>query len=132
MMGFNNRKIGFDNKKYLKLQSKKIKERFNLFDKLYLEIGGKLFDDTHAARVLPGFKCDSKINMFKELKKDLEIIFCISANDIEKNKIRAEYGITYDVEDVIIPTFVSPISTLFNGLVSAYAIKSLVRCSTTG
>ena len=90
--------IGFDNKKYLKLQSKKIKERFNLFDKLYLEIGGKLFDDTHASRVLPGFKCDSKINMFKELKNDLEIIFCISANDIEKNKIRAEYGITYDVE----------------------------------
>ena len=90
--------IGFDNKKYLEIQSKKIKERFNLFDKLYLEIGGKLFDDTHAQRVLPGFKADSKINMFKELKDDLEIIFCINANDIEKNKIRAEYGITYDVE----------------------------------
>ena len=90
--------LGFDNKKYLEIQSKKIKERFNLFDKLYLEIGGKLFDDTHAERVLPGFKPDSKINMFKELKKDLEIIFCINANDIEMNKIRAEYGITYDVE----------------------------------
>lgn len=90
--------IGFDNKKYLEIQSKKIKERFNLFDKLYLEIGGKLFDDTHAERVLPGFKNDSKINMFKELKDDLEIILCINANDIEKNKIRAEYGITYDVE----------------------------------
>ena len=90
--------LGFDNKKYLEIQSEKIKERFNLFDKLYLEIGGKLFDDTHAERVLPGFKPDSKINMFKELKDDLEIIFCINANDIEKNKVRAEYNITYDVE----------------------------------
>jgi len=90
--------LGFDNKKYLEIQSQKIKERFNLFDKLYLEIGGKLFDDTHAERVLPGFKPDSKINMFKELKDDLEIIFCINANDIEKNKIRAEYNITYDIE----------------------------------
>ena len=91
-------KCGFDNKKYIKIQSKKIKERFKLFDKLYLEIGGKLFDDHHAARVLPGFEPDVKINMFKELKNDLEIIFCINANDIEKNKTRAEYGITYDIE----------------------------------
>jgi len=91
-------KLGFDNKKYIKIQSKKIKERFKLFDKLYLEIGGKLFDDYHASRVLPGFEPDAKINMFKELKNDLEIIFCINANDIEKNKTRAEFGITYDVE----------------------------------
>ena len=91
-------KIGFDNKKYLKIQSKKIRERFGNFDKLYLEIGGKLFDDTHAARVLPGFERDSKIKMFLELKDDLEIIFCINARDIEKNKTRAEYGITYDNE----------------------------------
>lgn len=91
-------KIGFDNKKYVKIQSEKIKERFKMFDKLYLEIGGKLFDDSHAARVLPGFKNDAKISMFKELKDDLEIIFCINSNDIEKNKTRAEYGITYDVE----------------------------------
>lgn len=90
--------IGFDNQKYLEIQSKKIKERFNLFDKLYLEIGGKLFDDTHAERVLPGFMNDSKIRMFLELKDDLEIILCINANDIEKNKIRADYGITYDIE----------------------------------
>ena len=69
-----------------------------MFDKLYLEIGGKLFDDTHAARVLPGFERDSKIKMFLELKNDLEIIFCINARDIEKNKTRAEYGITYDNE----------------------------------
>ncbi|MBQ8901627.1 MAG: DUF1846 domain-containing protein [Bacilli bacterium] len=91
-------KSGFDNKKYIKIQSKKIKERFKLFDKLYLEIGGKLFDDYHASRVLPGFEPDAKINMFKELKNDLEIIFCINANDIERNKTRAEFGITYDVE----------------------------------
>ena len=91
-------KKGFDNEKYVKIQSEKIRERFKLFDKLYLEIGGKLFDDSHAARVLPGFKNDVKINMFQELKDDLEIIFCINAGDIEKNKIRGEYGITYDVE----------------------------------
>lgn len=93
-------KIGFDNKKYVKIQSKKIKERFKLFDKLYLEVGGKLFDDSHAARILPGFKNDVKISMFKELKNDLEIIFCINAGDIEKNKTRGEYGITYDQEIV--------------------------------
>ncbi len=91
-------KKGFDNKKYLKVQSAKIRERFKLFDRLYLEIGGKLFDDSHAARVLPGFENDAKINMFKELKDDLEIIYCINAGDIEKNKTRAEYGITYDTE----------------------------------
>lgn len=91
-------KEGFDNKKYVKIQSEKIRERFKLFDKLYLEVGGKLFDDSHAARVLPGFKNDAKISMFKELKDDLEIIFCINAGDIEKNKTRGEYGITYDVE----------------------------------
>ena len=91
-------KNGFDNKKYVKIQSEKIRERFKLFDKLYLEIGGKLFDDGHAARVLPGFKRDAKINMFKELKNDLEIIFCINAGDIERKKTRGEYGITYDIE----------------------------------
>ena len=91
-------KKGFDNDKYVKIQSKKIKERFKLFDKLYLEVGGKLFDDSHAARILPGFKNDVKISMFKELKNDLEIIFCINAGDIEKNKTRGEYGITYDQE----------------------------------
>lgn len=90
--------IGFDNELYLKIQSENIRKRFKLFDKLYLEIGGKLFDDTHASRVLPGFKSDAKINMFRELKDELEIIFCINANDIERNKTRAEHGITYDVE----------------------------------
>ena len=91
-------KKGFDNDKYVKIQSEHIKERFNLFDKLYLEVGGKLFDDSHAARVLPGFKNDAKISMFQELKNDLEIIFCINAGDIEKHKTRGDYGITYDTE----------------------------------
>ncbi len=89
---------GFDNDKYVRIQSNKIKERFELFDKLYLEIGGKLFDDSHAERVLPGFKSDAKISMFKELKDDLEIIFCINAGDIEKNKARVEYDISYSQE----------------------------------
>ena len=93
-------KKGFDNKKYVKIQSKKIRERFKLFDKLYLEIGGKLFDDSHAARILPGFLKDSKINMFLELRDELEIIFCINAHDIEQSKTRGEYGITYDNEIV--------------------------------
>lgn len=91
-------KKGFNNNKYVKIQSKKIKEKIKMFDKLYLEVGGKLFSDNHAARVLPGFETDAKINMFLELKKDLEIIFCINANDIEKNKIRSEFGVTYDIE----------------------------------
>lgn len=91
-------KKGFNNKKYVKIQKAKIKERFKMFDKLYLEVGGKLFLDNHAARVLPGFEPDAKINMFLEMKDDLEIIFCINANDIEKNKIRSEFGITYDIE----------------------------------
>lgn len=91
-------KKGFDNEKYIKIQSEKIKERFKLFDKLYLEVGGKLFDDYHASRVLPGFEPDAKIKMFQELKDDLEIIFCINANDIARNKTRAEFGITYDLE----------------------------------
>jgi len=89
---------GFDNDKYVRIQSQKIKERFGLFDKLYLEIGGKLFDDSHASRALPGFKHDVKISMFKELKDDLEIIFCINAGDIEKNKTRGEYDISYNQE----------------------------------
>ena len=91
-------KKGFDNAKYVKIQSEKIRERFGLFDKLYLEVGGKLFDDSHAARILPGFKNDAKINMFLELKDDLEIIFCINAGDIDRNKTRGEYGIAYDTE----------------------------------
>ena len=110
-------KKGFDNKKYIKIQSKKIKERFKLFDKLYLEIGGKLFDDYHASRVLPGFEVDAKINMFKELKNDLEIIFCINAGDIERNKTRAEFGITYDVEVMRLIDNLSNLGFLINSVV---------------
>ncbi len=92
-------KEAFDNELYLKLQKEKIEERIKMFDnKLYLEFGGKIFDDYHASRVLPGFHQDAKIQLLKEFKEDLEIIFCINANDIEKNKIRADYGIGYDRE----------------------------------
>ena len=93
------KKIGFDNDKYLKLQSEKIRDRINYFGgKLYLEFGGKLFDDYHASRVLPGFKTDSKINMLAHLKDQAEIVIVISAADIEKNKVRGDLGITYDVD----------------------------------
>lgn len=92
-------KKGFDNEKYVKLQTETIKKRIKLFDnKLYLEFGGKLFDDYHAKRVLPGFELDSKIRLLKELKNETEMIFCINANDIERKKIRADYGISYDEE----------------------------------
>ena len=94
-------KIGFDNEKYLKIQSERIKERINQFgDKLYLEFGGKLFDDTHASRVLPGLQPDSKLQMLTQLSVCAEIVFVISALDIEKNKMRGDLGITYD-EDVL-------------------------------
>ena len=94
-------KIGFDNEKYLKIQSEHIRERIAQFDgKLYLELGGKLFDDHHASRVLPGFKPDSKLRMFAQLRDQMEIVIVVSAEDIEKNKVRADLGITYD-EDVL-------------------------------
>ena len=90
-------KIGFDNEKYLELQSKHIRERIAKFGgKLYLEFGGKLFDDFHASRVLPGFKPDSKLQMLLQLKEDAEIVIVINATDIEKNKVRGDLGITYD------------------------------------
>lgn len=92
-------KTGFDNAKYLELQSAKILERISHYDnKLYLEFGGKLFDDYHASRVLPGFEPDSKIKMLSQLKEKAEILVAISANDIEKNKYRNDIGITYDAE----------------------------------
>ena len=92
-------KKGFDNKKYLKLQTEKILERINQFDnKLYIEFGGKLFDDLHASRVLPGFEPDTKVQILKKLKNKSEIIFVISAIDIERNKIRADYSISYDMD----------------------------------
>lgn len=92
-------KIGFDNEKYLKTQSAHIKERIGKFGgKLYLEFGGKIFDDFHASRVLPGFQPDSKMKMLLELRDDAEMIIAINANDIEKNKIRGDIGITYDLD----------------------------------
>lgn len=94
-------KHGFDNDKYLKIQSEQIKKRIAQFgDKLYMEFGGKLFDDNHAARVLPGFHPDSKLKMLMQLADYAEIVQVISALDIEKNKIRGDLGITYD-EDVL-------------------------------
>ena len=92
-------KQGFDNQKYLTMQSEHIKERISHFgDKLYLEFGGKLFDDYHASRVLPGFAPDSKLRMLLQLSDQAEIVIVISAADIEKNKIRADLGITYDAD----------------------------------
>ena len=94
-------KIGFDNEKYQNVQSEHIRERISKFDgKLYLELGGKLFDDYHASRVLPGFQPDSKLRMLQKLSDSIEIVIVISASDIEKNKKRADLGITYD-EDVL-------------------------------
>lgn len=94
-------RIGFDNEKYLRIQSEHIKERIAKFgNKLYLEFGGKLFDDFHASRVLPGFQPDSKFKMLKQLQDSAEIVIVISAIDIEKNKVRQDLGITYD-EDVL-------------------------------
>ena len=94
-------KIGFDNDKYVRIQSERIKERIAAFgNKLYLELGGKLFDDHHASRVLPGFEPDSKLRMLSQLRDSAEIVIVVSAADIEKNKVRADLGITYD-EDVL-------------------------------
>lgn len=94
-------RTGFDNEKYLKIQSEHIKERISQFgDKLYLEFGGKLFDDYHASRVLPGFAPDSKLQMLMQLSDVAEIVIVISAADIEKNKVRGDLGITYDVDVV--------------------------------
>ena len=92
---------GFDNAKYIELQAGQIKKRIEQFGgKLYLEFGGKLFDDYHASRVLPGFEPDSKFRMLKSISQDVEVIIAINANDIEKNKARGDLGITYD-EDVL-------------------------------
>lgn len=92
-------RIGFDNEKYLAMQSAHIRDRIAQFDnKLYLEFGGKLFDDYHAARVLPGFAADSKLQMLAQLADEAEIVIAVSAEDIEKNKVRADLGLTYDNE----------------------------------
>ncbi len=92
-------RIGFDNQKYLELQSMHIRERIEKFGgKLYLEFGGKLFDDYHASRVLPGFAPDSKLQMLLQLKDEAEVVIAINSSDIEKNKVRGDLGITYDLD----------------------------------
>lgn len=91
-------KIGFDSKKYIEEQSRYILERVNHYDKLYLEFGGKLIGDKHAKRVLPGFDEDAKIKLLQRLKDQAEIVICVYAGDIERNKIRGDYGITYDMD----------------------------------
>ena len=125
-------KIGFDNEKYLKIQSEHIKQRISQFgDKLYMEFGGKLYDDYHASRVLPGFQPDSKLRMLMQLKDEAEIIIAISAVDIEKSKVRGDLGITYD-EDVLRLQDIftqrgllcqSVVITKFNGQASAKAYR---------
>lgn len=91
-------KIGFDHKKYLEEQSKFILERVNHYDKLYLEFGGKLLFDLHAKRVLPGFQENAKVELLTKLKEKIEVIVCVYAGDIEKNKMRGDFGITYDLD----------------------------------
>lgn len=91
-------KLGFDHKKYLEEQSKYILERVNNYDKLYLEFGGKLLCDLHAKRVLPGFDENAKIKLLHSLKDKVEVVICLYAGDIEKSKIRGDFGITYDME----------------------------------
>ena len=95
----NMHKIGFDNEKYIRIQSEQIKERISKFGgKLYMEFGGKLFDDHHASRVLPGFQPDSKLKMLLALKDQAEIVIAVSAGALSANKTRRDIGITYDLE----------------------------------
>ena len=126
-------KIGFNNNKYLSMQSEHIKERISKFDnKLYLEFGGKLFDDYHASRVLPGFAPDSKLRMLMQLSEHAEIVIVISAGDIEKNKVRGDLGITYDLDVIrLIDAFKergffvgSVVITQYSGQNSANIFKS--------
>ena len=130
------RKIGFDNDKYLRIQSEHIRQRISQFgDKLYLEFGGKLFDDHHASRVLPGFLPDSKLQMLVQLKEYAEVVMVISALDIERNKSRGDLGITYD-EDVLrlrkefekVGLYVGGVViTHFNGQASVVAYRKRLR-----
>ena len=128
-------KQGFDNEMYLQIQSEKIQERIEMFDKLYLEFGGKIFDDYHASRVLPGFEPDAKIKLLEKLKDISEVIFCISADDIEKSKIRADYGISYELELIRLIenlqnlgiSINSVVITLYNGQSSVEHLKKLLK-----
>ena len=110
-------KKGFDSELYLKVQAEKIEERINMFDKLYLEFGGKIFDDFHASRVLPGFEPDNKIRLLEKLKDQSEVIFCINASDIEKSKMREDYGISYEMELIRLIDNMSDLGILVNSVV---------------
>ncbi len=132
------KKIGFDNDKYVKMQSEKISERIAQFgDKLYLEFGGKLFDDFHASRVLPGFKPDSKVKMLLTLKDKVEIIIVVNAEDIEHNKIRGDLGITYEMDTLrLIDSFrniglfvSSVVLSMFHGQPAAVKFESKLESS---
>ncbi|MDE6057270.1 MAG: DUF1846 family protein, partial [Muribaculaceae bacterium] len=121
-------KKGFDNDKYLRIQSEHIQERIAHYgNKLYLELGGKLFDDYHASHVLPGFQPDSKLRMFQQLKDQAEIVIVISALDIERNKMRGDLGITYDMDVIMLRKEVENLGfyvgsvcfTHYNGQISA-------------
>ena len=128
-------KQGFDNEMYLQIQSEKIQERIEMFDKLYLEFGGKIFDDYHASRVLPGFEPDAKIKLLEKLKDISEVIFCISADDIEKSKIRADYGISYELELIRLIenlqnlgiSINSVVITLYNGQANVEHLKKILK-----
>ena len=118
-------KIGFDNEKYLTMQSEHIRERIGKFgNKLYLEFGGKLFDDYHASRVLPGFEPDSKLRMLMQLSDQAEIVIVISAADIDKNKVRGDLGITYDVDVLrLIDAFTSRGLYVGSVCITRYAVQ---------
>lgn len=142
-------KIGFDPVKYLEEQSKYILERVNNYDKLYLEFGGKLLCDLHAKRVLPGFEADAKIQLLHKLKEKVEVIICVFSGDIERNKIRGDFGITYDmdvlrlidefraydldVNSVVITRFDNqPATTVFINKLKRRGIKVYTHRSTPG
>ena len=127
---------GFDNDKYLKTQSEHIRERISKFGgKLYLEFGGKLYDDFHAARVLPGFKPDSKLQMLLKMKEQVEVVIVINSDHIEKNKLRGDLGITYDMDTVrLIDIFRSiglyvgsVVMTCYSGQPQAKAFKTRIE-----
>ena len=129
-------KIGFDNDKYIQLQTNNIRDRISSFGgKLYLEFGGKLFDDYHASRVMPGFQPDSKIRMLMAMKDEAEVVIAISANAIEQSKRRGDSGITYDQEVMrLIDAFRgiglyvgSVVVTMFNGQNAAEQFEKKLR-----
>ena len=110
--------IGFNSQMYMEKQTKYILERISKFDnKLYLEFGGKIFDDFHAARVLPGFDPNGKIKLLHQLRDRVEVVFCVNAADIEKTKMRADIGITYDAEVIRLINLISKMDIMVSSVV---------------